>query len=274
MTTDASPSSGTGVPTATPPQTRTPPQTPASGAIGGVAGVESGSPEPDEAGTEAEDGSADAGGGDTGTGLRERKKQATREALSWAALRLAVDRGLENVRVEDIAAEAGVSPRTFNNYFSSKYEAIISRHVDRMRLAAQALRSRPAGEALWEAVTEAVVEVFGGDGPPQAARSGRPDARWSEGVRRMLGEPTLQAEMMKAGAAVGELVLAIAERTGTDAERDLYPRLAAAAVMAAQQSVNEQWLRADPPVAIAPLLREALDLIGAGLPDPSVGHPA
>jgi len=41
-----------------------------------------------------------------------------------AALRLAVERGLENVTVEDITAEAGVSLRTFGNYFSSKYEAI------------------------------------------------------------------------------------------------------------------------------------------------------
>jgi AcrR family transcriptional regulator len=77
-------------------------------------------------------------------GLRERKKEQTRQALSWAAVKLSVERGYENVLVEDIAAEAGVSPRTFNNYFASKGEAIAARHVDRIYEVARRLRERPA----------------------------------------------------------------------------------------------------------------------------------
>ena len=61
-------------------------------------------------------------------GLRERKKLAVRRALSSAAIRLAVERGLENIlTIEDITAEADVSVRTFGNYFSGKYEAICAR---------------------------------------------------------------------------------------------------------------------------------------------------
>src|SRR6266545_4089893 len=75
-------------------------------------------------------------------GLRERKKQATREALRMAALRLAVLKGWDRVRVEDIAAEAGVSARTFNNYFASKEAALLATAYDRAaRLVAGAVIS-------------------------------------------------------------------------------------------------------------------------------------
>jgi AcrR family transcriptional regulator len=195
-------------------------------------------------------------------GLRERKKQQTREALSWAALRLAIKRGLANVLVEDIAAEAGVSPRTFNNYFSSKAEAITWRHLNRARRTAEVLRGRPPEEPLWEAIVHAVLANSGDE-----QRS--PDPEWIAGARLMLSEPELQGEFLKAGAAAErECAVAIAERTGTDAERDLYPRLVAAAIGAAVRAANEQWLRADPPVPMAPLLRDALNLFATGLPAP------
>ena len=197
-----------------------------------------------------------------GPGLRERKKQQTREALSWAALRLAIDRGLGNVLIEDIAAEAGVSPRTFNNYFSSKAEAIIWRHLNRAHKIADLLRAQPPGEPLWESIIRAVVAQAGDE-------HSTPDPEWTAGVRLMVSEPELQAEFLKAGvAAERECAAVVAMRTGTDADRDLYPWLVAAAIGAAIRVANERWLHADPPVPLAPLLRDALSQIAAGLPPP------
>jgi AcrR family transcriptional regulator len=58
-------------------------------------------------------------------GLRERKKRATRRALHDATLRLVSERGLEHVTIEEISAAAGVSPRTFFNYFPNKDQAVL-----------------------------------------------------------------------------------------------------------------------------------------------------
>lgn len=58
-------------------------------------------------------------------GLRARKKRARLEALVDATHRLAAERGLDAVTVEDICAEVGVSVRTFFNYFESKNDAVL-----------------------------------------------------------------------------------------------------------------------------------------------------
>ncbi|MEV1174053.1 TetR family transcriptional regulator [Nonomuraea sp. NPDC049784] len=200
------------------------------------------------------------------SGLRERKKQATREALMAAALRLAHERGLERVRVEDIAAEVGVSPRTFNNYFCSKYEAITARHTDRIRRSVAVLRARPPEEPLWEALAEAMVEPWA-----QARTDVAPAPELLASMRMLADEPALQAESLQVMfAGNGELAAAVAERTGTDAARDLYPHLVAVTAGSAVQAAVAHWLRSDPPVSLLPLLRDALSALASGLPDPSL----
>src|SRR6201991_1152671 len=91
------------------------------------------------------------------TGLRERKKLDTRRALSDAALKLSFERGLDSVTREAIAELAGVSLRTFNNYFTGKYEALAYRQTERLRRSIAVLRERPTDEPLWRSITESVV---------------------------------------------------------------------------------------------------------------------
>jgi AcrR family transcriptional regulator len=192
-------------------------------------------------------------------GLRERKRLAVRCALGSAAVRLAVERGLENVTVEDITAAAGVSLRTFGNYFVSKYEAICGLATDRARRIGAELLARPAYEPLREAITRTVLAHY-----EDADRA--PDAEWLAGLRLVMTAPAIRGEYLK---VTGEMQQALAEgiaaRTGMDLEQDMYPQVLAGAVTAAAQVAVGRWAAADPPVPLRPLLRGALDqLVTAG----------
>ncbi|MTE12648.1 TetR/AcrR family transcriptional regulator [Nocardia aurantiaca] len=197
-------------------------------------------------------------------GLRERKKLDTRKALSDAALQLMFERGLENVVREDIAARAGVSVRTFNNYFSGKYDALAYRHLARIRSAVEILRSRPANEPLWESLTAALLQPLEDELAESPGYAPSP-TELSE-VRKLLAAPETRALLSK--GIEDSLVAAIAERSGADPELDLYPRLVAGAVAAAQQAAFEVYVRTAPPVPVTHLLRQALTAFAAGLPQP------
>ncbi|MGW4116313.1 TetR/AcrR family transcriptional regulator [Actinosynnema sp. NPDC004786] len=166
------------------------------------------------------------------TGLRERKKQATREALREAALRLALERGPENVRVDDIAEAAGVSPRTYNNYYSSREQAIVAAvTAEREAGIAAAVAARPAGDRLAHAVVEAIV-----------AQYTDPGERHRDALLLITTRPALRhAFVGTAGAIEHPLAEAIAHRLG-DTDSDT-PRVLAASVAAAVGIALERWAR-------------------------------
>jgi AcrR family transcriptional regulator len=186
-------------------------------------------------------------------GLRERKKLATRQALSQAALRLAIERGLDNVLVEDIAAEVDVSTRTFNNYFHSKQQAICALGVDRSETLGAALRARPADEDLWEAITEALLEHYDDS-------ANEPDRDWFTAARLVMSAPSLQGEYLKVTVTTQRVLAeAIAERAGLDNTKDMLPMILAGAITAACQVAVERWMMtAETPTSLQDLLRDAL----------------
>jgi AcrR family transcriptional regulator len=181
-------------------------------------------------------------------GWRERKKLVTREALSVAAVDLALERGPENVRVPDIAARVGVSPRTFNNYFSSVPEAICALAGERAMTLGDLVRRRPRTEQLAEAVTNALIEVHSS---PEYQK---------DLVRLIITTPLLRAEFFKTIIARDNaLADAIAERVGSPSG-DLFPQILAAAYSSATRVVTHRWLH-DDSVDFLALLRAAVGLI-------------
>ena len=202
------------------------------------------------------------------TGLRERKKLDTRMALSDAALKLAFERGLDSVTREDIATMAGVSLRTFNNYFTGKYEALAYRQAERMRRSITALRASPADKPLWAAITEAVLVPLEEDFRDAQGDENRVPSRDELAeVRKLLMRTEIRDAVAK--ELFDEWVAAIAERTGTDAGHDMYPRLVAATVRAVGDAATEAYVLADPPVTITALMRQGFAAVAAGLPEPT-----
>ncbi|MGP8205875.1 MAG: TetR/AcrR family transcriptional regulator [Acidimicrobiales bacterium] len=184
-------------------------------------------------------------------GLRERKKEATREALSMAALRLALERGIANVRVGDIAAAAGVSPRTYNNYFSNREQAICALGALRVLRIVSAFNDRPPGEPLAEALVHAMVDHNDAQGEPD-----------KEVFRLMACDEVVRGEWFKATAAIHRpFADAIAARLGMDAAVDLLPNVVASAYEAAARAAMLFWLRPECTRPFAAVLRDALTVL-------------
>lgn len=78
--------------------------------------------------------------------MRERKKTRTREALATAMLRLSSAHGFENVTIDQVAAEADVSCRTFFRYFPTKEAAMFPEYASRLEQFRTSLRIAPPAE--------------------------------------------------------------------------------------------------------------------------------
>lgn len=92
-------------------------------------------------------------------GLRERKKQRTRSMLIDAAVQLCEKQGFEKTTVDQIAAVADVSPRTFSRYFATKDAVILALIDDMVDAIAVQLEHQPPGLSELEALLAAHVEM-------------------------------------------------------------------------------------------------------------------
>jgi AcrR family transcriptional regulator len=194
---------------------------------------------------------------------RVRQRDETRWDLALVAFRLATSHGLANVRVPDIAEAVGVSPRTFNNYFHSKEEAIVWPAAQHAASVASRLRDRPAGEPLGDALVAAVGALYG----PRAAE--RLPANWMRDFRDLVAaEPSLHGEYLRA-ASTAERALgdAVAERMGGPAEQ-LWARVVAGMVVGAERAAVMHWMQTRDG-SLIDTVRTALRQATAGLGDAS-----
>jgi AcrR family transcriptional regulator len=198
----------------------------------------------------------------TTAGLRERKKEATREALAAAALRLAVERGPDHVTVEDIAAEADVSVRTFFNYFCSKEQAMVAPNAHRADEMAAELLVRPRDETPLEALHAALVS----SADRYAARADE----WSLREQLLREHPALMRWHLDSFARLERrLVEAMQARLGIEPEVDPYPALVVNATLATLRSAVAWWRTPACHADLAAVLDDAMTTLAGGLAPPA-----
>ncbi|KFG72037.1 TetR/AcrR family transcriptional regulator [Streptomyces mutabilis] len=198
--------------------------------------------------------------GAAGGGLRERKKRATRAALAEAAVRLAAEHGAEKVTVEAISAAAGVSVRTFFNYFDTRDDAFVVIDADAGARMRRAVLDAPAGLS--------PLEVLRGALAAELAEAEQQHELWRLHAEVLHASPHLLARGVGAHmAAEAELAGAIAERLG-DAGGGIYPRLLAAVAGTAVRTSVDHWSAHQEEAAFLDVFHEVFSLLAAGLPAP------
>src|SRR4051794_12553386 len=132
-------------------------------------------------------------------GLRERKKQRTRDALTDAAYALFGEKGFEATTVEEIAGAVDISPRTFFRYFGSKEDLALAPLNQQLAAVLVALAGRPADESAITALRRATVDVAEAC---ETGGGGFDEARFASMQALLAVSPALRAACTEHSAAL------------------------------------------------------------------------
>jgi mycofactocin system transcriptional regulator len=191
---------------------------------------------------------------------RGRPPGTSRRELELIALRLFTDQGFDATTIEQIAAEAGVSKRTFFRYFSSKASVLWSEFDHEVGTIRAALAQVPAGVPMMAAIRQAVVT---------ANHYGPPDVPELRLRMNLIGTvPALQSSAaVHYGAWEQAISDFVAARIGQPAD-SLYPLAVGRATLAACRAAYDRWsARADADLTY--YLDAALAALAAGF-EPTV----
>lgn len=168
-----------------------------------------------------------------GPGLRQRKQQETRERLKRAAMALFLARGFEATTIDDIAAAADMSRRSFFHYFASKEDVVAAWQEDAAAALVAEILARPADETMLTAAENAIASAVKRIDPTEAAAMSR--------LKR--DNPALQArDQLKYEKLERALADGLAQRSGRKSDR-LKARLVAMIATGAMRVGGESWFR-------------------------------
>ncbi|MTD15046.1 TetR family transcriptional regulator [Nakamurella sp. YIM 132087] len=167
----------------------------------------------------------------TTSGLRERKKADTRRALTEAAVGLCIERGYQVVTVADIAEAAGVSRRTFSNYFPGKAECVVGFGDGLLSDVLDVVAAAPPGTAMRDLLVlglARLTESFG--------------TGFDGFVELVQSEPDLQAAEVAVDAAIIERITEAVVALVDARPGDIRPRAFAVTACALARVAGDSWV--------------------------------
>ena len=166
------------------------------------------------------------------TALRDRKREFVRAEASAAILKLVIERGFENITVDDMAAAAGLARRTFFRYFESKEDALFV-GVDAFGEAiAAAIERQPVDHGVWDAIRDGVLECV----------KGSPDAPELKRLSQLLYQsPALRTRHLDKHDRWRLLLAANIARRLRGRRAQHRAELLAAVALAALDAANMEW---------------------------------
>jgi AcrR family transcriptional regulator len=188
-------------------------------------------------------------------GLRERKKQRTREAIQREAMRLFQEQGYEATTIEQIAEAVEISPSTFFNYFPTKEDVVFYDPYDPMVISALLAGppDEPLSAALRRTIREALSSVFQRDREMILTRS-----------RLVLAVPALRARIWEDLERSQEIFCAlIAQRTGRD-PHDFELRVTTLVLIMAVYAAAVEWMGQGGRGELLEFVDRAFDVVDAG----------
>ncbi|MGW5861612.1 TetR family transcriptional regulator [Streptomyces sp. NPDC055239] len=212
---------------------------------------------------------------------RERKKRATRAALVEAAVRMAAEHGVEHVTVDAISEAAGVSARTFFNYFESRDEVFVMVGAESSARVRRALLEAPAELSPLTALRDAMAAEL-----EEIEQQQELWHLYGEVLRRSphllvrslgahmadeIGLAEVLAERIGAGSPLFSGARTASSPTEDEQRRralGLYPRLLAAVGATAVRVAVEHWCVRQDETTFADVFRNVFEQLAAGLPAP------
>lgn len=200
-------------------------------------------------------------------GLRERKKQRTREALIDAALDLFGHKGFEATTVDEIADAVEVSSRTFFRYFASKEDVVISLMAQQWADIYDELDRRPADEPVLTALWRACLIVLRGY---EADGTSPYSSKFACMAQLVQDSPSVLARSLELCSQQNDaLARRLAQRMGVDPITDPRPGLVAAVGATALQVAIRAWREHEPDKRVSELADRAFELLQSGINYPA-----